>query len=168
LGKPQAKIMILIGLGSNIGGPWGNPHETVKRALAELDAGGIAMKRASRLLVSRPFGKVNQPPFVNAVAEIATHMPPEALLRRLHAIERQAGRRRGIRWGPRSLDLDLLDYHGLRRRTPPILPHPGIAERSFVLGPIAEIVPSWKHPVLRLPAAKLMCRLRKAGQGTEI
>ena len=60
-----------------------------------------------------------------------------------------------LRWGPRTLDLDLLDYHGLVRRRPrrPVLPHPGIAERIFVLAPIAEIAPGWRHPVTRLTAA---------------
>jgi len=162
--------MILVALGSNQNGPWGNPHQTVRRALAWLDRDGLQLVAASRLLVSLPFGKTNQPPFVNAVARIATHLPPPALLARLHAIERAAGRRRLVRWGPRSLDLDLLDYHGLIRqgRARPLLPHPGIAERIFVLKPIAEIAPRWKHPVLHATARVLLRRLDPNGQGSEI
>ena len=162
--------MILVGLGSNMDGPWGTPRATVERALAALDRDGMRLEAVSRLLVSSPFGRINQPPFVNAVVRIATHLPPAALMRRLHAIERAAGRRRGIRWGPRTLDLDLIDYHGLRS---PVgarlkLPHPGIAERQFVLGPIAEIAPSWKHPTTHLTAAMMLRRLAPGREGREI
>ena len=162
--------MILIALGSNRNGPWGNPHETVTRAVAELDRDGLRLVSASRLLVSLPFGKTNQPPFVNAVARISTHLPPQALMQKLHAIERSAGRRRMLRWGPRTLDLDLLDYHGLVSRKPQrlVLPHPGIAERIFVLKPLGEIAPRWKHPLLHASAAVLLRKLDPHGEGSEI
>lgn len=162
--------MILVALGSNQTGPWGNPHETVTRALAHLNAGGMRLRRASRLLVSAPFGRTDQPAFVNAVAEIATGLPPPALLARLHHIERLAGRRRNLRWGPRTLDLDLIDYHGRISPAPgrPILPHPGIAERIFVLAPIAEIAPRWRHPVSHLTAAAMLRRLDPEGEGAEL
>ena len=162
--------MILVALGSNRGGPWGNPHDAVRRALAELDRDGMKLIATSRLIVSAPFGKTNQPAFVNAVARIETHLPPEALMRKLHAIERRAGRRRAMRWGPRSLDLDLIDYHGLVRRPPSrlILPHPGIAERIFVLKPIAELAPRWRHPLLHRSAALLLRGLDAVGEGAEI
>src|SRR5262245_5231887 len=138
--------MILVALGANVAGPWGTPRQTIARALGELDRHGLRLIAASRLIETKPFGRVNQPKFINAVAVIQTHLPPLALLARLHAIERAAGRHRTIRWGPRSLDLDLLDYHGLVRSEPNsdatpgslVLPHPGIAERVFVLEPLAE------------------------------
>src|SRR5207247_7752753 len=141
--------MILVALGSNRSGPWGNPEATVKRALKALDRNGIKLDGTSRLMVTAPFGRPNQPPFVNAVARISTHLPPEALLARLQAIEKVAGRRRRLRWGSRTLDLDIIDYHGLVRREPKrlVLPHPGIPERVFVLKPIAELAPGWIHPV---------------------
>src|SRR4051812_36617217 len=101
--------MILVALGSNLEGPWGSPRETVCRALKELERGRTRLARVSPLVATTPFGRRNQPAFVNAVAEIATHLPPDALMRRLHAIEREAGRRRAVRWGPRALDLDLID-----------------------------------------------------------
>ena len=160
--------MILIGLGSNLAGPWGSSRDTVLRALGHLDRAGLSLVTASRLLNSRPYGNANQPPFVNAVARIATHLPPEALLHRLHAIERAAGRRRGLRWGPRTLDLDLLDYHALVRPGRPTLPHPGISSRAFVLVPIAEIAPGWRHPVLRASALQLLRPLGGRGGGSEI
>lgn len=162
--------MILVALGSNRSGPWGSPEQTVARALAALDRGGLRLKRASPLLLTTPFGVTAQPPFVNAVAEIATAFPPERLLARLHHIERMAGRRRTLRWGPRTLDLDLIDYHGQIRRAPhrPVLPHPGIAGRIFVLKPLAAIAPRWRHPVTRLGAAAMLRRLDPAGEGAEI
>jgi 2-amino-4-hydroxy-6-hydroxymethyldihydropteridine diphosphokinase len=162
--------MILVALGSNRTGPWGSPHDTVTRALAKLNTGGLRLKRASRLLVSSPFGRTGQPPFVNAVALIETGFSASALLRRLHDIERMAGRRRGLRWGPRTLDLDLIDYRGLIRRKPsrPVLPHPGIAARIFVLAPVAEIAPDWRHPVSRQTAATLLRRLDPSGGGGEL
>jgi 2-amino-4-hydroxy-6-hydroxymethyldihydropteridine diphosphokinase len=124
----------------------------VLRALHELDGGGTHLIAASSLVETAPFGRLNQPSFVNAVARIATAMPPEALMLHLHDIERRAGRRRRMRWGPRTLDLDLLDYHGLVRRGRLHLPHPGIAERDFVLTPLIEVVPNWRHPVTRRTA----------------
>jgi 2-amino-4-hydroxy-6-hydroxymethyldihydropteridine diphosphokinase len=157
--------MILVALGSNQSGPWGNPEQTVKRALAELNTGPVKMKRASTLIQTAPFGVLNQPNFVNAVALIETALSPHTLLRRLHMIERQAGRKRGRRWGPRTLDLDLLDYHGLQMKQKGqvqktlVLPHPGIAERFFVLEPIAEIAPRWKHSVNHKTAASMIQKL---------
>jgi 2-amino-4-hydroxy-6-hydroxymethyldihydropteridine diphosphokinase len=169
--------MVIIGLGSNLPGPWGSPRDTVLRALAELDRGLTKVVSASRLLQTSPFGKPNQPPFVNAVAQIETHLPPEALMRRLHMIETAAGRKRGVRWGPRTLDLDLIDYHGLKRnqaypqsggRRPLRLPHPGIAERIFVLAPLAEIAPRWRHPECKRSAVELLKRLQGHRGGAEI
>jgi len=159
--------MILIALGSNQTGPWGTPGETVRKALGRLDGGGLRLRRASRPVFSAPFGVTGQPAFVNAVAEVETVLRPEALLDRLHLIERMAGRRRSLRWGPRTLDLDLLDYHGLVRRPParPVLPHPGIAERIFVLAPLAEIAPHWRHPLTRRTACQMLRRLDPSGEG---
>lgn len=159
--------MILIALGSNRNSRWGTPRETVAEALKRLNTGGIRLKKASRLLISAPFGVIGQPDFVNAVAEVETALPPEALLKRLHHIERMAGRKRTLRWGPRTLDLDLIDYHGRVQPRParPILPHPGIAERIFVLAPLAEIAPRWRHPVTRLTAKTMLARLDPGGEG---
>jgi 2-amino-4-hydroxy-6-hydroxymethyldihydropteridine diphosphokinase len=157
--------MILVALGSNQSGPWGTPEQTVKRAMLELNSGPIKLKIASSLIQTAPFGIINQPSFVNAVACIETALSPHALLRRLHMIERTAGRRRGRRWGPRTLDLDLIDYNsqqitqkGLLQKAL-VLPHPGIALRLFVLEPIAEIAPRWKHPVNHKTAVSMIQKL---------
>ena len=154
--------MILIGLGSNISGPWGTPRATVEKALNSLNQFPLRLMKASTLLATKPFGNMNQPDFVNAVVIIETALPPIALLARLHQIEKNAGRKRGRRWGPRTLDLDILDYKsrilkpygkgkaGLR------LPHEGIPKRDFVLLPITEIAPRWKHPILNKTAKEMI------------
>ncbi len=159
--------MILIGLGSNLEGPWGTPRTTVLRAFQALNAGPVHLVAVSSLATTEPFGRKNQPEFVNAVAVIATHLSPDALLHRLHMIEKQAGRRRGLRWGPRTLDLDLLDYNGLVRQRrqrsikPLVLPHPGIIERLFVLQPISEIAPRWRHPLTHQSARFMIRKLSR-------
>ena len=161
--------MILIALGSNISGPWGSPEQSVQHAMQALNRDGLKLVGASRLLLTAPFGKPNQPPFVNAVARIETHLPPLALLQKLHAIERMAGRRRATRWGPRTLDLDIVDYRGLIQSSGKlILPHPGIPERIFVLKPIAELAEEWRHPANHLSAQKMLRRLKGYAQGQEI
>src|SRR5690349_7292509 len=160
--------MILVALGSNVSGPWGKPRDTVLRALRELDADGTQLIVASSLVETAPFGKLNQPTFVNAVARISTAMPPDALMLHLHDIERHAGRRRRLRWGPRTLDLDLLDYHGLVRHGRLELPHPGIAERDFVLTPLMEIAPNWRHPVTRRSAQMMRRVLSGFSRGGQV
>jgi 2-amino-4-hydroxy-6-hydroxymethyldihydropteridine diphosphokinase len=158
--------MILVALGSNLSGPWGNPTATVNQAIEELGRRNIRVLRTSQLLLTAPYGVTNQPDFVNAVISISTVIPPQSLMRVLHDIERKAGRRRLKRWGPRTLDLDLLEYHGriLAPRTrsikPLVLPHPGIELRSFVLRPLTEIAPRWKHPVSHRSAEQSLRRLK--------
>jgi 2-amino-4-hydroxy-6-hydroxymethyldihydropteridine diphosphokinase len=158
--------VILIAFGSNLNSLWGTSRATVERALAELRAVRIEIVHVSTLIETAPYGNPNQPTFVNAVAQIRTHKTPDALMRTLHMIERRAGRKRGRRWGPRTLDLDLIDYHGLVRRKlsldikPLVLPHPGILLRSFVLEPIAEIAPRWRHPVSHQTAQQALRTLR--------
>jgi len=161
--------MILIGLGANVPGPWGSPQQTLERAILILNEAPLSLVKVSTIIASKPFGVTDQPDFVNAVARIKTALAPEALMARLHEIELLADRRRTVRWGPRTLDLDLLDYDGLilagegeadGHRTPLVLPHPGITERSFVLGPIAEILPEWKHPVIGLSARAMLQQIQ--------
>ncbi len=152
--------MILIALGSNIGGPWGPPHATMRTALRRLDRDGVRLGPVSALFQTAPLGRLEQPPFLNAVCAVATGLGPEKLLAKLQAIERDAGRHCGPRWGARTLDLDVLDYHGLRRSGGRLtLPHRELARRPFVLVPIAEIAPGWRHPVSGETARQLLDKL---------
>jgi 2-amino-4-hydroxy-6-hydroxymethyldihydropteridine diphosphokinase len=101
-----------------------------------------------------------QPWFVNAVAILETALEPVALLDALLALEAQFGRVRGARNAPRSLDLDLLDYGGrLIDSERLILPHPRLHKRRFVLAPLVEVAPAWRHPRLGLGAGELLARL---------
>jgi 2-amino-4-hydroxy-6-hydroxymethyldihydropteridine diphosphokinase len=158
--------MILIGLGGNIDGPWGSPRETMREALRRLDRDGAAVERSSALVETAPLGARDQPNFLNAVVRVTTRLGPDELLSLLEKIEHAAGRKRAKRWGPRTLDLDLLDHHGLLIATDRlILPHPEIANRPFVLIPIAEIAPRWRHPVSGETARKLLARLPNKAEG---
>jgi 2-amino-4-hydroxy-6-hydroxymethyldihydropteridine diphosphokinase len=157
--------MILVALGSNISGPWGSPRQTVLRAAKTLNEWPLRLTKLSTLIETMPFGIVNQRHFVNAVATIETALTADALLLRLHSIEKMAGRKRGRKWGPRTLDLDIIDYRGHRRgqgnitQKRMILPHPGIPKRYFVLAPIAEIAPRWRHPATRQTASVMISKL---------
>jgi 2-amino-4-hydroxy-6-hydroxymethyldihydropteridine diphosphokinase len=158
--------MILIGLGSNLNGPWGPPSSILRRAIGCLDAMGCRLIGASAFVRTSPYGKTDQPDFLNAVARIATRKTPEALLDYLQSIEKRAGRRHAERWGPRVLDLDILDFNGIVRQTPPpVLPHPGIPYRPFVLRPIMEIAPRWRHPILGTTAAQMLQPLQAQTEG---
>ncbi len=158
--------MILIALGSNQPGPWGDPKATIEKAIASLNQWPLSQRRASSLYMTKPMGPQNQPDYVNAVAAIETHAPPHALLQRLHEIEHRAGRTRRKRWGPRTLDLDIIDYNGLimhggRGLASLHLPHPGMEQRSFVLEPLHEIAPNWHHPVTRATAELMLRKLNR-------
>jgi 2-amino-4-hydroxy-6-hydroxymethyldihydropteridine diphosphokinase len=134
----RASVRAWIGLGSNLDDPVGQIRSALV-AFAEIP--GTRLLRHSRLYRSEPWGIVDQPAFVNAVAELETALEPHALLDALLAIERTQGRRRdGTRWGPRTLDLDLLSYADVQSSAPDlVLPHPHIAARAFVLVPWAEL-----------------------------
>jgi len=133
-----------IGVGSNLG-------DSRARVLAAFEALG-AMPRTrliarSRLYRTRPFGPVQQGDFINAVAGLLTQLSAAQLLQEIRGIEAAAGRVRTGRWGPRTLDLDLLVYGAERIATTELtVPHPGIAERGFVLAPLADIAPTLDVP----------------------
>lgn len=149
-----------IGLGSNLD----DPAAQVRRALAALAAmSDTRLIASSAFYRSPPMGPQDQPDFVNAVAGLLTRLPARELLGALQAIEDAQGRRRdGTRWGPRTLDLDLLLYGGLcLEEEGLVLPHPGLAERAFVLVPLLELAPG-----LRVPGGASIARLAAtAGDG---
>lgn len=135
-----------VGIGSNLGDPVARVQAALDSLRGLADGGGF---RASALYRSRPWGGVDQPDFVNAVASFRTQRDPVALLAALQRLEQAMGRQRlaGQRWGPRKIDLDLLLVGDLRVSTPTLqLPHPRLHERGFVLAPMAEIEPDLAIP----------------------
>lgn len=151
-----------VALGSNLD----QPVEQVIAGFEALSAlPETRLTGRSTLYGSRPMGPADQPDYVNAVARLSTGLGAHELLDALQAIERRAGRDRGgPRWGPRVLDLDLLLHGDLQcddeRLT---LPHPGIAERPFVVVPLAEIDPALEIPGLGDPARELARRVDRTG-----
>ncbi len=152
---------IFIGLGANVAGPAGPPKATLEAALARLEAAGIKIVRRSRFYRSPAWPDPRDPEFTNAVVEIETRLEPRALMRLLHKIEAELGRARTTPNAPRAIDLDLLDYEGTVEAPPegPVLPHPRLHQRAFVLLPLAEIAPEWRHPVSRRRIAELVAAL---------
>jgi 2-amino-4-hydroxy-6-hydroxymethyldihydropteridine diphosphokinase len=178
LAKTAKVEMVIISLGSNVTSRWGNSDTTILQALTELEKLSVRIVRYSRIYRTQPYGLANQPDFTNAVALVQTSRTPAALLTLLKRIEAIAGRRSSRRWGPRPLDLDILDYNrrilnwskGNKQvfkcgTQTLILPHPGVAMRPFVLKPLLDVAPYWHHPVSGLSAAQLMKRLAFAADG---
>jgi 2-amino-4-hydroxy-6-hydroxymethyldihydropteridine diphosphokinase len=153
--------VILVGIGSNLAAPgYRSPRDTAMAAVAQLSAIGVAIVARSPWYLSEPVPASDQPWFVNGVVEVMAELPPAELLARLLALEAQFGRQRGARDAARTLDLDLLDYDGWECSTPDlVLPHPRLHERRFVLAPLCDIVPDWRHPRLGLTAAELLAGL---------
>jgi 2-amino-4-hydroxy-6-hydroxymethyldihydropteridine diphosphokinase len=154
-----------IGFGSNLRSPAGTPAETIEAAFRALGQIGVVTARSS-LYETAPVGITDQPAFVNAVVALQTIDLPEALLEKLLAIELEFGRdrRNSTPKGPRTLDLDLLLVDGLIVNTPTLsLPHPALAERRFVLEPLAEIAPDLRHPILHATTRDLLNILPDAG-----
>lgn len=133
-----------IALGANLG----NPQATIRQALSLLGKNqGIRLLAVSSLYRTAPVGQLNQPDFINAVAQIETRLSPHSLLTTLLAIEQEFGRIRTAKDAPRSLDLDLLLFDDLTLISPDLtLPHPRLHLRAFVLIPLAEIAPDLTLP----------------------
>lgn len=125
-----------LALGSNLG----NRAEALAGARAMLEASGLRIAAASRVYESAPWGVVDQPPFLNQVVEVEATLTPRELLQRCHEIEGRLGRVRSARWGPRTIDVDILLYGAVRMSEPDlVIPHPHLSRRAFVLVPLAEL-----------------------------
>lgn len=156
--------MILIAVGSNLPGPNGSPQANGEAALAALACEGVRVIRQSRWYRTPPWPDSEigrQPWYVNGVVAVETKLDPEALLAAMHRVEAGMGRVRGPETvnAARPIDLDLIAYDGVVRDTAPILPHPRLALRAFVLRPLADVAPDWVHPVSKAPLATLLAGL---------
>lgn len=160
-------------------GRWGTPPDMLNTAIDRLSSipGTEAVAR-SRIFRSSGVGPGNPEPFANAVVQVKTHCGPEALLIRLKRLEQDAGPRSAMRWGPRSLDIDIIDYRGRivgwqgrknpvwpKTRARLVLPHPLLHERPFVLVPLLDVAPCWRHPVFQQSAQQLWNRIRHRQAG---
>lgn len=134
---------VFLSLGSN----QGDSMDLLQQAVRMLAANEcIEVRRASSVYETDPVGYTEQPPFLNIVLEIATSMEPIALLDVCQEIERNLGRTRHVRWGPRTIDIDIALYEGVEMDTDRLtIPHPRMGERAFVLVPLAEIAPDAQH-----------------------
>lgn len=151
--------MILVALGANLPSErFGSPRRTLEAALDAFAERGVRVLARSRWYSTAPYPPSDQPRYVNAVAKIETALTPEALLDRLHDIEREFGRQRGERNAARTIDLDLIDYDGRVSDARPTLPHPRMHERAFVLRPLGDIAPEWRHPATGESVAQLLAK----------
>ena len=147
------KRTVYLGLGSNLGDRAAN----LDKALAALAAAGVTLLRRSSFYATEPVGFAPHHWFLNCVAEAQTELMPRQLLRATQQVEHDLGRRRMVRGGPRTVDIDILLYGAIAVSMPDLeIPHPRMAERRFVLVPLREIAPGLRHPTLRRSIAELL------------
>jgi 2-amino-4-hydroxy-6-hydroxymethyldihydropteridine diphosphokinase len=165
------RALVFLALGGNQSGVWGDPVAAFRQAMRVFEHYHVQVVAQSGIYSTSPSGGGRQNRYTNAVIAVRSPYPPAALLRVLKRIERQAGRRTGRIWGPRPLDLDIIDFGGrtlgwpCRRRTAGrlILPHPEMHARAFVLVPLIDIAPVWRHPALGQTARQLLARCHSSG-----
>lgn len=168
--------MVFVGLGSNLSGEaFASPRDVLDAALEEMSQNGITIIKTSPFYETEPVPKSDQPWFVNAVVAVDTILPAPELLIKLHEIEANLGRERRIRWEARIIDLDIISYgeqiypsaafwHEKSQDILPkelIIPHPRMHERLFVLEPLRDICPDWRHPILKKTITELIEAVEK-------
>ncbi len=149
---------IILAFGGNLAAGEGGLRRTLSEASNALSSVGVQVARRSRFWRSAAWPDPSLPAFLNAVAMVKTELDPVHLLAALHEVERRFGRVRTSPNAPRTLDLDLIAYGRTVRTESPMLPHPRAAERLFVMGPLAELGPDWRHPLTGERAADLAGR----------
>ena len=147
-----------IGVGSNLG----SREQNCLLAVSRLSGKGVTVRQHSSLCETEPWGVKDQPRFLNMVLEIETTEEPEALLRILKGIELELGRQETTKWGPRTIDLDILLYDDrIVRRADLQIPHPHMHKRDFVLRPLSEIAPEKIHPVFNKSIMRLLAEIEE-------
>jgi 2-amino-4-hydroxy-6-hydroxymethyldihydropteridine diphosphokinase len=147
-GDENLNSAIIVALGSNLKGEWASSMSVLEAAKTRLPSAGLKILKCSSSWRSRAWPDATQPDYINAVAFVETRLSPEELLCALHALEADFGRVRTAPNAPRVLDLDLIAYgRTVRTDAALLLPHPRAADRRFVMGPLAEIAPAWRHPI---------------------
>ena len=145
--KAEWDEAVVIALGSNLKGPYGSTRELLEAALARFADEGLKVARRSSWWRSAAWPDPEEPAFLNGVVLVETELDPRETLAALHRIEAVFGRDRTRKNAPRTLDLDLIAYGRVVMDDRLVLPHPRAEERRFVMGPLAEIAPDWRHPV---------------------
>lgn len=147
-----------IAVGSNLG----DKGEYIRQGIEALqDCSDCIVEKESALIVTKPYGVTDQPDFLNGMLQVKTLLTPVELLKKLNEIELAAKRERKIHWGPRTLDLDIIFYDDLVLDTERLtIPHPDMQNRDFVLEPLAELAPRYRHPVLDKTVKELLEALR--------
>jgi 2-amino-4-hydroxy-6-hydroxymethyldihydropteridine diphosphokinase len=149
---------VLLGLGGNLG----DPVAAIEAALQHLGTGGVRITRRSRCYRTAPWGVTDQPHFVNLCVAGDTDLPARALLDLVQATEAALGRERTVRWGPRTIDIDILTYGDLTIEEPGLeIPHPRMTERAFVLVPLLDIAPD--HPIAGRPVRDWAADVDRSG-----
>ena len=147
---------VVVALGGNLQGEYPSSEALLEAALARFASAGMTILRRSSWWRSAAWPDAGQPEYRNGIVLVETDLDPQATLRALHAIEARFGRHRGETNAPRTLDLDLIAHgRSVLRDGGVTIPHPRAHERRFVMGPLAEIAPAWRHPVLSRSAADL-------------
>jgi len=150
---------VYLSVGSNMG----DRESYITEGLKQLESHPlIRVQQVAKLLETAPYGGVEQEPFLNTAVKLTTLLTPLELLEQLHEIEQAAGRTREIHWGPRTLDLDILFYDKLVYEDDSlILPHVDLENRYFVLKPLSELAPNFRHPILQKTVKQLLEELDK-------
>ena len=139
----------------------GDSREHIAQALGQLkNSKDIRVEKVSELLETLPYGVVEQDNFVNGIFEIRTLLAPEELLQELHRIEQMEGRERKLHWGPRTLDLDIIFYDDLVYDSEDLMiPHIDMENRYFVLKPLSELAPNFRHPITHKTVTQMLSEL---------
>jgi len=147
-----------LGLGSNLG----NKHNYITKAIKFISKlENVEITKTSSRIETAPYGKTDQPDFINCVIELETDLLPEALLKKCLDIENQLGRIRSEKWGPRTIDIDLLFYEDKIINTELlVLPHPQLHKREFVLNSLNELCPNLIHPILNKKIKDIFVELK--------